>query len=161
LHDVVVPEVVAYTPQTIGWYVLVAVVLVVGVMVGVVVRRRHVRNRYRREALEHLELIERDLGSSNTRTAALARIPVLLKRVAISRSERTEAASLTGDIWLAYLDRAYDGRGFTSGAGRLLPTLSYGTPNRLAVVTDEEANDLVALTRNWIRSHDVPAPKGT
>lgn len=160
LHDIVVPEAIAYTPQTIGWYLLLAVVLGVGVVFGVLARRRHVRNRYRREALGQLVVIERDLGSPDARTAALTRIPVLLKRVAISVTERTEAASLTGDAWLAFLDQAYGGSGFQSGAGRLLPMLAYAPPGRIAAVTNEAATDLVELTRTWIQSHDLSPPKG-
>ena len=79
----------------------------------------------------------------------------LVERYVDSVTARTGAASLTGEAWLAFLDEAYDGNGFTTGAGRLLPTLAYESPERLAAVTDQQADELVDLTRTWIRSHEL------
>jgi hypothetical protein len=158
LHDIVVPEAVAWTPQTVGWYVLLAVVLAIAARVVVVRRRRHIANRYRREALDVLAVIESDVGTPELRTGALARLPALLKRVALSVVSRAEAASLTGEKWLTFLDAGYGGDGFTRGAGRLLPTLAYGSADDLEAISDQQVSDLVDLTRLWIRSHDLADP---
>ena len=160
LNDIVVPEAIAYTPQTIGWYVLLLVTVVAGAWIAIAHHRRHALNRYRREALDQLATIEDDLASPDRRAMALGRIPVLIKRVAVSVTARTEAASLTGEAWLAFLDEAYDGNGFTTGAGRLLPTLAYESPERLAAVTEQQAGELVDLTRTWIRSHELARTEG-
>ena len=63
LHDIVVPEAVAWTPQTVGWYVLLATVLAIAARVAVMQRRRRIANRYRREALDVLAVIENDVGT--------------------------------------------------------------------------------------------------
>ena len=155
LHDIVVPEAVAWTPQTIGWYVLLGLVLAIAARVAVVRRRRHVANRYRREALDTLATIETDVATPELRAGALARVPALLKRVALSVVPRSEAASLTGEKWLTFLDAAYDGDGFSRGPGRLLPTLAYRSSDSLEAISEQQASDLLELTRLWIRSHDL------
>ncbi len=155
LHDIVVPEAVAWTPQTVGWYVLLAAMLAIGARVVFVRRRRHIVNRYRREALDVLAVIENDVGIPELRAGALARLPALLKRVALSVVSRAEAASLTGEKWLTFLDAGYGGDGFTHGPGRLLPTLAYGSADDLEAISDQQVSDLVELTRLWIRSHDL------
>ncbi len=155
LHDIVVPEAVAWTPQTAGWYVLLAVLLAIAARVAVVRRRRRIANRYRREALDVLAVIENDVGIPELRAGALARLPVLLKRVALSVVPRAEAASLTGEKWLSFLDAGYGGDGFTHGPGRLLPALAYASSDHLEEISDQQATDLVELTRLWIRSHDL------
>ena len=155
LHDIVVPEAVAWTPQTIGWYVLLGLMLAIAARVAVVRRRRRIANRYRREALDVLAVIENDVGKPELRAGALARLPALLKRVVLSVVSRAEAASLPGEKWLKFLDAGYGGDGFSRGPGRLLPTLAYGSSDDLEAISDQEASDLVDLTRLWIRSHDL------
>ena len=155
LHDITLPEAVAWTPQTVGWYVLLAAALAIAVRVALVRRRKHAANRYRREALDVLSVIKNDLGMPELRAGALARLPALLKRVALSVVSRAEAASLTGEKWLTFLDAGYGGDGFTHGAGRLLPTLAYGSADDLEAISDQQVSDLVELTRLWIRSHDL------
>jgi len=159
LNDIVLPEAIAYTPQTLGWYLLLAAIVAIAAWIVVARHRSTVANRYRREALGELAFIQSDLESDETRAGALARIPVLLKRVAVSVTERTDAASLSGEAWLAYLDDAYGGDGFTTGAGRLLPILAYQSPEQLMTVTDQQAADLVELARTWIRVHELPRPE--
>ena len=155
LHDIVVPEAISWTPQTAGWYAVLAAVLAIAARVAVVRRRRRIANRYRREALDVLAVIENDVGKPELRAGALARLPALLKRVVLSVVSRAEAASLTGEKWLTFLDAGYGGDGFTRGAGRLLPTLAYESSDILEAISDQQVSDLVELTRLWIRSHDL------
>ncbi len=160
LHDIVVPEAVAWIPQTVGWYVLLAAVLAIAGRVAVVRRRKSNANRYRREALDVLAAIESDVGNPERRAGALARLPMLLKRVALSVVSRTEAASLTGEKWLTFLDAGYGGDGFSHGPGRLLPELAYRPSDSFDAISDQQASDLVELTRLWIRSHDLAGSVG-
>ena len=123
--------------------------------VVVVRRRRRIANRYRREALDALAVIESDVRVREVRAEALARLPELLKRVALSAVSRADVASLTGERWLSFLDTGYDGDGFTRGPGRLLPTLAYRSSDSLEAISHQEACDLVELARLWIGSHDL------
>ncbi len=150
LHDIALPDPVSWLPQTIGWYVVAAVIvgLVVAAAVGYYRRRR--ANRYRRAAVAELADIETMLANPAKQAAALGAIPVLLKRVALSFAPREAIASLTGDPWLQWLDASYGGAEFSQGVGSLLPQLAYRPTN----VRPDEITDLVALVRQWIQQHD-------
>ena len=153
LHDNVVPESVSLFPATPAWLVVLALLL--GALVWAMVRvlQRHRRSLYRRQAAAELRGIEARLGSATTREAALAELPVLVKRVALHLARRDEVAALSGPSWLAFLDGTWSGDAFRAGPGRLLPDVAYGTPARLAALQPAELDNLMALLRAWIRGH--------
>ena len=141
LHDIVVPEAVAYIPRTAAWYVLFSFVLAL-LAWGAVVWVRQVRsNRYRKLALVQLADIEA--------RGAFTELPALMKQTVLSFTPRDEVASLSGDDWLRFLDETYRGDAFTRGPGRQLPGLAYGRPHTVDV------GELLALVRQWIRKHHV------
>jgi len=154
LHDVVVPEPVGWMPETVGWLGVLVVVITLSAW-GLVRRHRtKVANRYRVAALEELDAIESALGVPARRVEALSALPVLLKRVALSFAERERVAGLTGEAWLAFLDEAYGGSGFTSGPGRVVSELAYASPHAMDAVEAAGTSDLVVLVSTWIRTHD-------
>jgi hypothetical protein len=157
LHDIVLPEPVSWMPQTVGWRVLLAVLLVSLVWVSWTAIRRRRANRYRRLALTRLEESERALADPASRAGAISDLPVLVKQTALACRPRSEVASLSGDRWLRFLDESYDGSGFTKGPGRLLPALAYEAPR--VEEGEEGIGDLVRLIRHWIRSHDSSTPR--
>ncbi len=150
LHDIAMPEPVSWMPQTIGWYVVGAVIVGLVVSAAVAYYRRRRANRYRRAALAELADIEATLDDPAKQSAALGAIPILVKRVALSFTPREAIASLTGDPWLQWLDASYGGTEFSRGVGRLLPQMAY----RPTDVRQDEITDLVALLRQWIQQHD-------
>ncbi len=150
LHDIALPQPVSWMPQTIGWYVVGAVIAGVAVWAAVRYYRRRRANRYRRAALAELADIEATLHNPAEHAAALGAIPVLVKRVALSFTPRKAIASLTGDPWLQWLDASYGGAEFSQGVGRLLPQMAYRPTN----VRQDEITDLVALVKQWIHQHD-------
>ena len=150
LHDIVVPAPVSWAPQTAGWYLLLLLLLVLLVYVVVKMVRRYQAAQYRREALAELAQLELQAAEPARRTQALSRLPVLLKRTALSVAPRARVARLTGEEWLRLLDRSYQGAGFTQGPGRRLDDLAY----RSVELSEIEARDLLRLVRVWIRKHD-------
>ncbi|BBP71059.1 hypothetical protein PHLH6_30630 [Pseudomonas sp. Seg1] len=80
LKELGLPAPVSYAPQTWGWWVLLAVLILMALIIGV---RRHwqwQRDQYRREGLERLA----QLRDRSTDLNALRELPELLKRVALS-----------------------------------------------------------------------------
>ena len=80
LKEIALPAPVSYAPQTWGWWVLLAVLVVAVVLLSA---RRYVqwrRDRYRREALVRLAQLQKRSDDLN----ALRELPELLKRTAIS-----------------------------------------------------------------------------
>jgi Domain of unknown function (DUF4381) len=148
LIDIPLPREVGLWPQT--WVSRIAIaVLLVGAIVALwqFVRHRHA-NRYRREALAELRHVE---SAGGTPGEVLAQLSVLLRRTALAAFPREQVASLAGRAWLSFLDRTSSGRQFSDGQGRLLAIGPYQpTPP-----DDAEMRSLIALVRQWIRSHHV------
>jgi hypothetical protein len=142
LRDIHMPGAVSWWPPAPGWWALLALLLIIA-GVGVVFRRRRQRNRWRGSALTEL---------ARLRAAAperqLREVSVLLRRVAISRFPRHDVAALTGEAWLAFLDRTLgDGSAFQSGVGRVLLSAPYaGTAQ-----DDVDTAALLALCERWIK----------
>ena len=147
LREIPLPEPVAYTPQTLGWYILMALVVLALVLLIVRWRRNEERNRYRSQALQVLDDIEQ--GSQ-----PLSRLPALVKQVALAFAPREKIAELSGVPWLQYLDSTLGGKDFTAGPGQLLLSVAYETPESVnRKLTSEQRQALLGLLRRWIRRH--------
>ncbi len=155
LHEILLPDPVSWMPQTIGWYMVFGLVLLVlGFWIYARVRSYRT-NRYRRLALAELAIIERDLRQPEKRARALAEIPVLLKWTALSAFPRSDVASLSGRRWLAFLEKTVGEKSFTEGEGRYLGELAYAPAGRIAELSDESISKLLRLVRSWIKRHVV------
>ena len=155
LHEILLPDPASWMPQTIGWYAIFGLLLLVtGWWIYGRLRRFRI-NRYRRLALAELAFIERELQQPERRAKALPEIPVLLKRTALSAFPRSEVAGLSGERWLSFLDKTMGGKQFSEGEGRLLPELAYAPVQRMAQLSDEQIGNLLQLVRHWIKIHGV------
>jgi hypothetical protein len=156
LADIVVPGPVSWSPQTWGWWVLGGALLVAALALAIRRVRRHVANRYRREALEECAVLEASLESAGRRAAALAELAVLLKRTAVTAWPRAEVASLSGLAWTSFL-RRHGGRArVDEPIARLLDAAEY-EPGSLASVSPGDAHACARAVRNWIECHRVSA----
>ncbi|MCZ6681358.1 MAG: DUF4381 domain-containing protein [Candidatus Poribacteria bacterium] len=153
LQEIVLPVPISYTPQTIAWYILFGVVLIVVIWLGWHWYKRLAANRYRREALRVLDKIEQEAQDADKRVNALADIPGLVKQTVLAFAPREEVAAFSNASWLSFLDSTYAGSAFTSGVGQLLPQLAYQPPEALKAVSEEDVTALIALLRKWIRRH--------
>ena len=157
LRDIAMPAPVALLPPAPGWYA-VGVVLLAVAFWGY---RRHQRaraaSRYRREALAELESIVEALQRPGGRHELAARLPPLLKRVALHVEPRPAVAALTGPAWLAELDRLHRGHDWSQGPGKLLPKLAYASAAALSSIPRADIDALVRLCRDFIRRHHAGA----
>lgn len=153
LKEIALPEHVSYAPQTAAWYILFGLIFFGAIWIALRMYRTWAANRYRREALIRLADIQSSLKGSRTRRAGVAALPALVKQTALAFASRESVAGLSGNDWLAFLDSSYSGRGFSEGAGRLLPELSYQSASRVEQITDQELADLFDLLGLWIRRH--------
>ena len=141
LHSFNEPPPPAWTPQTVGWYCLFAIVTVA--MLWMVVRaiRLWRANRYRREALRELATLDvKDLSA-------------LLKRTALSAWPRETVASLSGTSWLNFLDNAIKERSFQDSPGNRIEELAFNPVN----LSTRDESTLRKLAGDWIRRHRVRA----
>ena len=105
-------------------------------------RRR--RNRYKKEAIVALNHIHQQFSDTSNTLVALEAINGLLKQVSMTRYGRHQAAGLSGDAWLEFLDQTGKTTQFGKGPGRCLTYTLY-TPNPVAPI-----EDLLDLTKKWI-----------
>jgi Ca-activated chloride channel family protein len=139
LEEVPEPPPISLNPQTPGWIVLGVVVAVLLFLALRWVLRRHRAEAYRRAAMRELEQAGDD-------PAAIANV---LRRTALAAYPRTEVAGLAGRDWLAFLDRTYQGTGFSKGEGQVFAVAPY----QACSVDPESAK----LAGEWIRNHRRPA----
>lgn len=143
LHGLVMPEPVAWLPETPGWWIifcwLVAVMLLA---VWQIVKRRR-RNRYRRDALAELRAIAArpELGPAESAQYVAA----LVKRTALAAYPREEVAALYGADWAQFLrESAGNDRQIADAADRLAAA---------AYHPDADGSELSQPARRWIRLH--------
>jgi hypothetical protein len=143
LHDLHLPEPVAFWPPAPGWWLL-AGLLVLLLVVTLWWWRRYRRRAYRRAALSELRRIHQALQQGGDSTALIAELSILLRRVAISRYGREQVAALHGTAWLEFLDRSGRTTAFSKEAHALLDA-----PYRRDPATHIEP--LLSLAQRWVQ----------
>ncbi|MEO8740228.1 MAG: DUF4381 domain-containing protein [Casimicrobiaceae bacterium] len=148
LRDIHAPGAAPFWPPAPGWW-LVAIALAALLAWGVVIAwRRHRVRRQRTRILTVLTDLERDLDRGPT-SEMLARVSILLRRLALMRFPRQRVAALTGNAWLDFLDESVEGERFRRGPGRVLAQ----GPYQRTLPTNLDASGLVALVREWVRKN--------
>lgn len=143
MHDLVPPEPIAWTPQTIGWLVAgVWLLVVLGLLVWhrVQVWRR---NRYRREALAELRAISSQPDLSPQ--AMASEIATLIKRTALAAYERDEVAELYGEEWAEFLRQSSANDRLVDASAQALGNAAYSR--------NANGPDLVKPAQRWIKVH--------
>lgn len=158
LHDIVAPPPTPWWPPAPAWYWVLGFLFVAVVVILLLALLRRQRNRYRREALAELALLEPAFDNAATRAAALGTLAELLRRAALTAFPREEVAGLAGPAWFDLLDRTGGTTGFRAGNGAILEAAVFDP--RTAVALDEaKARELASLVRQWIVRHRVePVP---
>jgi hypothetical protein len=144
LRDIHLPPAPGWWPPAPGWW---AGALIAAAACAAALYWRRRRRRPRDAVAEARRLLDRlrdpDPWQEPARQAA--ELSALLRRVCVSRWPRAEVASLTGEAWLAFLDRVSGGDGFTRGGGRLLIEAPYRP-----MVTEPELAALLDLGARWL-----------
>lgn len=143
LHDIVRPDPVAWTPQTMGWAIVGGWLLVVFLLIGWNRIQKWRRNRYRREALAMLNHIgaQADVSSS----AIAEQVALLIKRTALVAYPRAEVANLYGSQWATFLRQSAGNDPVVEKAAGDLASAAY----RVNV----DGGKLIEPARRWIQVH--------
>jgi len=138
LRDLHLPEAISWWPLAPGWWLLIALIAVgLGLLFRLFMRTR-ARGAARRHALHQLNELTADFEQHHNAVAFSGHLSELLRRTMLAYAPRHDVAGLTGDKWLAWLDRDLDQPRFQSEAGRKLLELPYRAPS-----DDVSAMDLV------------------
>ena len=154
LAEIATPAPVSWMPQTWGWAVLGAVIVMGAMAWGWRWRQRSLANRYRAEALTLLAGLEPRVQERQTRDDALIEVAALLKRTALAAYPRPEVAPLWGAPWVTFLSgqrtRAAE------PAMLWLNDLEY-RPRESLQFSDQDALSIVQAARTRIRGPRVSA----
>ncbi|MEM6634710.1 MAG: DUF4381 domain-containing protein [Pseudomonadota bacterium] len=131
------PALIPLIPQTIGWPIL--LVLILGATLWIMRQRRRVRraDAYRGAAIAALET-----AGSDPETVAR-----ILRQTALAAYPRTDVAGLFGPAWLDFLDATCAETRFRDGPGAVLSTAPYRPGEALPDAT-------VDLVRRWVLHHN-------
>ena len=144
LKDIHEPLAIGWWPPAIGWWIL-AIIIPLLIILLVWIYKRLTRKTAIKTATKILAELKQDTKRDNL--ALVCELSVLVRRVAISLSPRTKAASLTGRQWLEYLDSSLKDAPFSKGIGQLLAEAPY----RNSPVTEQELSQLFALCEDWFK----------
>ena len=147
LRDIHSPLFLDVWPPAIGWWLLVALVAGLLIYGGYLLYRRWRGNRYRREAIAELKQLRVAYQSHGDDARYIAEFQALLKRVALTHYHREHVARLTGESWVAFLDRTSRSQEFTMGKGQTLIDANY-LPE-----PEADISALHDLGRHWIKHH--------
>jgi len=150
LRGLHLPEPVGWWPLAPGWWVLIAVVIVAAALLLRAWLRHRAHSAARRKALRQLEESRAAYAYHGNPVVLGAEVSELLRRTMLAYVPRSEVAGLTGDAWLAWLDRDLDTPRFREGAGRNLLELPYRNPETLAADVDIDA--MLAAVRERLQT---------
>ena len=146
LADIHLPQEPAAWPPAWGWWVLLALMVALGSLLVLKYRHYQKRKQQRQQVLQALDKLSQRLQNERN-TAALGELNILLRRLALMHFPRQKVASLTGQQWLAFLDKSGNSRDFTQGAGRILADVPY-----LAEVPESaDINALIKVVKKWVK----------
>lgn len=151
LQELPPPTAISYAPQTWGWLLVLALLLLIATA-WLIRRLYHWRqNRYRRQALARLDQLQRKLDN-----AALREMPELLKRVALSMPRQPNVAGLSGAQWQDFLQRSTT-LTLPEDFAHRLAALAYAPDATLHALDEAQRQDLLTLSRQWVETHHVAA----
>lgn len=145
LRDLHLPDVTGWWPLAPGWW---GVIAILGVILGYVlwqVYRRWQFNAPRRYAMRELARYESEYLVHRDPVTLGKQLSELLRRGMLAYAPREEVAGLTGDEWLAWLDRGMPLPYFHTEGGKSLLNLPYRDPE--GDLSDVDVNALLAAVR--------------
>jgi hypothetical protein len=152
LRDIHLPEAIGWWPPAIGWWLLAVLIPLLIAFLYWLYKRLTSRTAIK-AAKNNLAAIKQNPALNNNQK--LRELSMLIRRVTISVNPRTEAASLTGRQWLAFLDNSLTGAPFSEGCGQLLAEAPYRntTPSEL------EISQLISLCEDWLKAQAKSAKR--
>lgn len=150
LRGLHLPDAVGWWPPAPGWWVLLALLAVAAFLLVRAGMEYRARSAARRRALRQLEESRSAYAYHGDPVVLGAEVSELLRRAMLAYAPRAEVAGLTGDAWLAWLDRDLDESRFQRGAGRALLDLPYRSSETAA--QDVDIDGLLAAVRERLRT---------
>ena len=149
LLDIHELDAIPWWPLATGWWIIFGVLLVLLLAAGLRYWLRYsgLMPGWRGDARRQLRALQKALREDEPRAVA-GRLSTLLRRIAMARGGRRQAAGLSGDRWLNWLEQ-HDSTGFSwTKRGQILLQAPYMPP--AWTVERKEVARLVAAARRWV-----------
>ena len=150
IRDIHLPEPVSWWPVAPGWWLLIATMLLLLVLIFIA-RKIYRSRQLKRDIASELENIKQRYLLSNDKSQLAKSLSVLLRRASITFYPATDIAGLTGERWLAYLDEtgkhSANAARFQSETGKVLLSAPY-LPEDASL--DFDAQALLLLCESWL-----------
>lgn len=154
LHDIVQAPEVPWWPPAPGWFWLAGGLIILLVSIGVYALLRWQKNCYRREGLAEINRIEAVVSQASRRPSVVIGLTELLKRGALSVWPRDQVASLTGPLWIDFLNRTRGQKQSLPLDPKMFSRAPYD--ERFAAgLSEQEVRDLALSARAWFKHHRV------
>jgi len=148
LRDIHIPEAIGLWPPAIGWWIL-ALLIPLLLFLSYKLYKRITRKTALKSVKKQLKALK--INTHLDEHEKLIELSSLMRRTAVSIFPREDAASLTGNKWLDFLDKNSPAQLFNTSTGQLLINAAYQkTP---------DLNELMALfdvCENWINQQKEP-----
>jgi hypothetical protein len=154
LNAIVLPAPVDWWPLANGWYVVFGVLLIAIGWIGYRSVQGWIANRYRRTALQKLQLLAENIRNEVNRDSSLRQIPILLKRTALSAYPREQVASLSGKDWFDFLNSSIRNPSFTESTFVTLDKISYSC-GELGDIDTHSITALLNASKQWLKNHQA------
>lgn len=128
LRDIHLPDAVGWWPLAPGWWAVLLILAIFAVWLIVRAMRRYKETAPRRYALRELQRIEDEFRRQSDPVALGRQVSELLRRSMLAYAPRRDVAGLTGEAWLAWLDRDLPVPYFHTDGGKSLLQLPYRNP---------------------------------
>lgn len=148
LRDIHLPEPISWWPPALGWWLIAGSILFIIVAVFLF-RYYQKKQALKKQVLAEFEIICTQYQQDKNDLSLLQSISTLLRRACISFYPRSEAASLTGDAWLDFLDSTGNEKNFHSEWGQAIATAPYLSENSHI---DIDIEKLISLCDNWLKA---------
>lgn len=148
LGPIIEPVPVEFTMDTIGWKILLFV-LISTILYGIYKSYLYYKkNKYRRDAISRIQNIT--LDKKLTTTSLITQVMFQIKQTALISFERKEVASLEGEEWLKFLDKNVKGLHFNNYQEIILLAIYKGEFNEKIPFNKEL---FITSSLKWVRNH--------
>lgn len=148
LNKILEPAPVSFWPPQPGWYVVLAIViLIIGYGIYKFVQHKK-KNAYRSLAVKALDNIT-NIQPLSSRINATNNI---LKACALNAFKRETIAKLYGKEWVDFLNSTSSAATFKANQEQLLQSVIYENPSN-SELTEDETNEFLNLCKQWIKTH--------
>jgi hypothetical protein len=147
-------EISRFWPLAPGWWAVIAIIVAfICFMIYLRIKEYRFRNSWRFGAWQELEHLERNVLAGKDIPTVVTEFPSLLKRIVIMKYARASCASLTGEIWLKWLESKDPKKFAWTKHGELLMKMPYAPIDYKQMSADlrEELRLVIGAIKKWVR----------